>query len=76
MHTIQNHPVTPQLSAKTHITEQQYKTMYKESIEQPEKFWAEQATNFLSWEKTWESVCEYDFSKGDASWFTGGKTEP
>ena len=47
--------------------------MYQASINDPDAFWAEQAAEFLSWDKPWTKVREYDFTKGEAAWFIGGK---
>ena len=49
-----------------------YDKLYTESIETPEKFWAEQAEAYLSWEKKWDSVLDYDFEEGKIAWFSGG----
>ena len=38
----------------THIDEQRYQAMYQRSIDDPEGFWAEQATEFVSWTKPWD----------------------
>ncbi|MFT4613071.1 MAG: acetyl-CoA synthetase [Bacteroidia bacterium] len=56
-----------------HINADSYRTQYQRSIEDPESFWAEMANSFLSWEQTWDKVVDYDFSRGDAQWFAGGK---
>jgi acetyl-CoA synthetase len=56
-----------------HINAQSYRAMYQRSLEDPEGFWSEMANAFLSWEKTWDRVVRYDFAKGDAEWFSGGK---
>ena len=66
------HPV-PASFHDAHIDNAQYHAMYQRSIEEPESFWAEMASSFLSWDKQWESVVEYDFTTGDAQWFAGGK---
>ncbi len=50
----------------------QYKAVYKESISDPESFWASQADTF-SWHKKWESTMDVDFRKADINWFKGGK---
>jgi acetyl-CoA synthetase len=64
----------PKSWAKTAwINKETYQQMYRESIEDPEQFWAKQATEFLSWETPWQAVCDYDFAKGEAAWFQGGK---
>ncbi|RLQ20481.1 acetate--CoA ligase [Seongchinamella sediminis] len=56
-----------------HINAEQYQTMYKRSIDDPDGFWGEMASEFLSWDKPWDKVVEYDFVKGEAAWFAGGK---
>ena len=65
------HPVPETLKQSAHINAEKYKAMYQQSIEAPEAFWAEQAKTFLSWDSDWDSVCEYDFKQGQASWFKG-----
>jgi acetyl-CoA synthetase len=47
--------------------------MYRASLDDPDTFWSQQAEEFLSWDKTWDSVCESDLSTGHARWFDGGK---
>ena len=56
-----------------HIDAQRYRDMYQQSLDDPETFWAEMANEFLDWDQTWDTVVRYDFSKGDAEWFAGGK---
>ena len=56
-----------------HIDAQRYRDMYQQSLDDPETFWAEMANEFLDWDHTWDTVVRYDFSKGDAEWFAGGK---
>jgi acetyl-CoA synthetase len=50
----------------------EYKQQYKQSIEDPEKFWSEIADHFY-WQKKWDKVLEWDFSKPEIKWFEGGK---
>ena len=66
------HPV-PANFKDAHINAEQYQAMYKRSIDDPDGFWGEMASEFLSWEKPWDKVVEYDFVTGDAAWFAGGK---
>ena len=56
-----------------HIDAQRYRDMYQQSLNDPDTFWAEMANEFLDWDHTWDTVVRYDFSKGDAEWFAGGK---
>mgnify|MGYP002525068956 CR=1 FL=1 len=67
------YPVKPEIAEHAHITEQSYQELYRQSIEQPEQFWAEQAEAFLSWSKPWDKVMDYDYSKGYIRWFEGGQ---
>ncbi|MFT4519808.1 MAG: acetyl-CoA synthetase [Halioglobus sp.] len=63
----------PENFRDAHINADSYQAMYKRSIEDPEGFWSEMAHSFLSWDKHWEEVVNYDFVKGDVQWFAGGK---
>lgn len=61
------------VAATAHITPSRYQEWYKQSIEHPESFWADQAKKYLSWSKLWRHVYEGDFSKGENKWFVGGE---
>ncbi|MGH8417049.1 MAG: acetate--CoA ligase [Pseudomonas sp.] len=50
-----------------------YQRMYRQSVEQPDTFWAEQAKSFLDWFSDWNQVQQSDIKTGAASWFKGGK---
>jgi acetyl-CoA synthetase len=67
------HPVPAELAASAHINKASYERLYQRSIADPEGFWGEMATSFLDWQQGWDKVCEYDFHRGEASWFAGGK---
>jgi acetyl-CoA synthetase len=58
---------------QAHLNAEQFQEMYRESVEDPDGFWAKQATKFLTWEKPWDKVLEWDFHKGQTRWFEGGK---
>ncbi|WP_339136931.1 MAG: acetate--CoA ligase [Candidatus Electrothrix sp. GW3-4] len=51
----------------------EYKAAYQRSIEDPEGFWADRAEELVTWDKKWDKVLEYDFSKPEIEWFKGGK---
>ena len=51
---------------------EQYKEMYKKSVEEPEMFWASIAENFV-WKKKWEKVLDWNFKEPNVKWFQGGK---
>ncbi|MCB9323334.1 MAG: acetate--CoA ligase [Lewinellaceae bacterium] len=50
----------------------EYKSAYKRSVEDPEGFWAEQASSF-TWSKKWDKVLDWNFRDPDVNWFVGGK---
>jgi acetyl-CoA synthetase len=65
----------PTFSANAHVKSfDQYDKMYKQSIEDPDKFWGEIASQF-HWNKKWNRVRDFSF-KGDVhiKWFIGGQT--
>ena len=51
---------------------EEYNLEYEKSIHNPEKFWEEKALNF-NWEKKWDNVLSWDFTKPEIKWFEGGK---
>jgi acetyl-CoA synthetase len=65
-------PPPPEFSAKARIRSlEEYEALYRDSIENPEKFWAE-AAGELHWFKPWDKVLEWNLPW--AKWFVGGKT--
>jgi len=63
----------PENFRDAHITPQKYKEMYQRSIDDPSGFWADMATEFLDWNQTWSRVVDYNFTKGQAQWFSGAE---
>ena len=51
---------------------EKYQEIYKESVKDPEAFWARTAER-LSWYKKWDQVRDYDFKTAKIAWFMGGK---
>jgi len=60
----------PEVVSAAHI--KGYEELYKQSIDDPEEFWADRA-NELEWYKTWDKVLD-DSDPPLFKWFTGGKT--
>lgn len=67
------YPILDSVKANAHITKETYQTLYQQSVTDPDAFWAEQAQQFLTWQKPWATVCESDMHKGAARWFDGGQ---
>jgi acetyl-CoA synthetase len=55
----------------------EYRSMYKRSVEDPAGFWGDIASTF-HWEKKWDTVVDSNFASSDgkvySKWFSGGKT--
>ena len=65
------HPV-PASFSDAHIDKARYQAMYQRSIAEPDAFWGEMAEEHLSWDAPWHTVRAFDFSNGEAAWFSGG----
>jgi acetyl-CoA synthetase len=50
----------------------QYHEVYKQSIENPEKFWGDIAMHFR-WKKHFDQVLDWNFKEPRVEWFKGGK---
>jgi len=61
------------IASRCLINPKQYDAMYKQSIEEPDVFWSEQAATFLAWTKPWEHVSQVDMQQGQIAWFNGGE---
>lgn len=51
---------------------EEYQDAYRQSTENPERFWGGIASHFV-WKKKWDRVLEWNFSDPDIRWFEGGK---
>lgn len=51
---------------------EEYQKVYKESVDNPEAFWASVAENFV-WKKKWDKVLDWNFTEPKNEWFKGGK---
>ncbi|MEK1904245.1 MAG: acetate--CoA ligase [Pseudomonas sp.] len=73
MFEISVHPVKDAVRQHAHLNNDDYQRLYRQSIEQPEAFWSEQARQFLHWFKPWDQLHSSDLVKGEAQWFKGGQ---
>src|SRR5690554_6771231 len=53
-------------------TKEDYEKAYKESVENPEKFWSKIADT-LEWRKPYDKVLEWEFDTPSIKWFEGGQ---
>lgn len=64
-----------ELSEKAYVKSlEEYREIYRRSVEDPEGFWAEKAEELITWFKKWDKVLEYSFTdKIFIKWFINGK---
>ena len=54
-------------------TRKKYDDSYKKSVNNPETFWDELASQNFIWNKKWSKVVDWDFKKAKVSWFKDAK---
>jgi len=67
------YPVSDAARQRTHLDDAAYQRLYRQSVDDPQTFWGEQAKAFLDWFKPWDEVSSGSLSKGDIRWFSGGQ---
>ncbi|HEX6549062.1 MAG TPA: acetate--CoA ligase [Gammaproteobacteria bacterium] len=73
MSDAKRYPVSPQTAGHALINRAQYEALYRRSVEDPEGFWAEQADKFVTWDRKWDRVLDWDFTRGHIRWFEGAR---
>ena len=66
-----SYPPPDHFRDRCHIDPARYRELYRQSVEDPEAFWAEQARAFVDWQSPWNEVCFHDFPAGRVRWFDG-----
>lgn len=73
MFDISTFPAADAVRRAAQLSQEDYQRLYRQSIEHPDTFWAEQAKSFLDWIKPWHTVQSSDIKTGAAQWFAGGQ---
>jgi acetyl-CoA synthetase len=73
MFDISTFPTADAVRRAAQLSQEDYQRLYRQSIEHPDTFWAEQAKGFLDWIKPWHTVQSSDINTGAAQWFAGGQ---
>ncbi|WP_248750837.1 acetate--CoA ligase [Pseudomonas sp. MWU15-20650] len=73
MFDISTFPIADAVRRAAQLTQEDYQRLYRQSIEQPDAFWAEQAKHFLDWITPWHTVQQSNIKTGAAQWFAGGQ---
>ncbi|KAK5944175.1 acetyl-coenzyme A synthetase 2 [Knufia obscura] len=59
---------------KPHLKDvDEYKTLYEESIKDPDKFWGKMARELLTWHRDFQTVKSGSLANGDVAWFLEGQ---
>jgi acetyl-CoA synthetase len=67
------YPVKADALARTYIDSARYEELYRQSLSDPDAFWAAQAEQFVTWERKWDRVSNCDFNEVDIRWFEGAR---
>jgi len=67
------HRVPKTIAQNAHIDRAGYEALYRASVEDPERFWAEQAERFIDWFRPWDRVADWDFREPRIRWFEGAE---
>ncbi|WP_448675716.1 acetate--CoA ligase [Pseudomonas sp. LY-1] len=73
MFDISMFPIADAVRRAAQLSQEDYQRLYRQSIEQPDTFWAEQAGRFLDWTTPWHTVNTSDIQTGATQWFAGGQ---
>ena len=73
MFDISTFPTADAARRAAQLSQEDYQRLYRQSVEQPDTFWAEQAKRFLDWTTPWQTVQKSDIKTGAAQWFAGGQ---
>ena len=71
MSEVKTYPVNDDFARKSHINKENYQTLYKQSIDDPQTFWADRANEFIDWYKPWDNVLDWNYREGHIRWFEG-----
>ena len=58
---------------RSHLTAEKFHKLYRQSIDDPDEFWAEQAKELIHWHQPWKSVRSGQFELAESKWFVGAK---
>ncbi|WP_339437533.1 MULTISPECIES: acetate--CoA ligase [unclassified Pseudomonas] len=73
MFDISTFPTADAVRRAAQLSQEDYQRLYRQSIDHPDTFWAEQAKGFLDWITPWHTVQTSDIKTGAAQWFAGGQ---
>ena len=73
MSEVKRYPVPEAVRKEALMDADTYQQWYRQSIDDPDTFWAARAEELLDWSQPWSKVSDWDFREGRAAWFIDGK---
>ncbi|CEG67615.1 Putative Acetyl-coenzyme a synthetase [Rhizopus microsporus] len=74
VHPVPSRLLDPKQCPTPHISSmEQYRSMWKESVEDSDKFFGNLARDLLAWDKPFTKVSHGSFETGDVAWFIDGE---
>ncbi|WP_249677719.1 acetate--CoA ligase [Pseudomonas abieticivorans] len=73
MFDLSAYPIADATRRNAQLDDADYQRLYRQSIDDPDRFWAEQAKAFVDWSKPWSKVRDCDLRTGKAAWFEGAQ---
>ncbi|MDE1164486.1 MAG: acetate--CoA ligase [Pseudomonas sp.] len=73
MFDLSAYPIADATRRNAQLDDADYQRLYRQSIDDPDRFWAEQAKAFVDWSKPWSKVRDCDLRTGKAVWFEGAQ---
>ena len=67
------YPVQDSAKKNAWIDTPTYQKWYRESVEDPDGFWARQADELLDWNRKWDRVLDWDYHDARIRWFEGAR---
>ncbi|MDN3653930.1 acetate--CoA ligase [Thalassotalea ponticola] len=67
------YPIKADAAKQSYLDPDTYQTMYQQSLDDPDTFWAEQAVKHLDWFEPFDLVSDIDLQQAQIKWFAGGK---
>lgn len=72
MFDISDFPQADAVSKAAQLSQADYQRLYRQSIDDPDAFWTEQA-KALDWIEPWSQIQQSDMKTGQAAWFKGAQ---
>ena len=73
MFDISAFPQADAVCQSAQLSQADYQRLYRQSVDEPDEFWAEQARAFLDWSAPWTEVQQADLNTGQVRWFKDGR---